>query len=262
MIDAHIHLLPAIDDGAASLDVSVAMLRRARDLGFHTLVATPHLPGPLTDDDESRIEAALALVRTEAEPIGVTVLLGFEAALTPDLPDRLARGERSTVAGGAAVLVDLPFAGWPLHVDTTLFALQTAGYLPVLAHPERYAAVQDDPARAIQLAERGVVLQANIGSFAGIFGRRSQRAAEALLHAGAIHLVATDAHSASARYVAVPDGLARLRAAVGDAGLRRLLEEAPRAILGGSPLPEPVAAAKARRGPLSLGRVIRRIGRA
>ena len=258
MIDLHIHLLPDVDDGAASPDITQAMLQRARDLGFRTLVATPHLPGPLNDGYRARVERGLDLAREMGAPLGMEVRLGFEAALAPDLPRRLERGEPVTLDGSKAILVDLPFGGWPHHADDTLFALQTAGYRPVLAHPERYAEIQRNPARAVSLAARGVVLQVTIGSLTGLFGRAARRTAEALLRQGAIQVAATDAHSAGHRFGAVPDGLERLVAIVGEAGGEQLLVSGPRALLGGNALPTLPPVGGERAGPLeSVTRLLR-----
>lgn len=259
MIDLHIHLLPEVDDGATSADVTRAMLERARDLGFGTLVATPHLPGPLTERYRARVERAFDLARQMGAPLGVEVRLGFEAALTPDLPRRLERGEPVTLDGSKAILVDLPFSGWPHHADDTFFALQTAGYRPVLAHPERYAEIQRDPARAVSLAARGVVLQLTIGSLTGLFGKAARRTAEALLRQGAIQLAATDAHSAGHRLGAVPDGLERLVAIVGEVGVEQLLVSGPGALLTGDPVPVPPVASPNKAG--TLGVVSRLLGR-
>ena len=236
MIDLHLHLLPGVDDGAASPEETRGMLARARALGFSVLVATPHLPAHLDAPYRERVAAALALTRELAAAERVEVRQGFEVRLTPDLPRRLADGEPITLGGSNAVLVDLPFGGWPHHVDATLFAVQTAGFRPVLAHPERYTAVQDEPARALRLAERGVLLQINLGSLHGLFGKSAQRTAEALLRAGAVQVAATDAHSAGGRYAEVPRALARLTELLGEAGRDRLLSETPAALLAGAPV--------------------------
>jgi protein-tyrosine phosphatase len=237
VIDIHLHLLPAVDDGAESPEETRAMLARAHALGFTVLVATPHLPDRLALPYSERVAAAFAIARELAAPENIEVRTGFEVRLTPDLPRRLADGEPITLAGSNAILVDLPFGGWPHHVDATLFAVQTAGFRPILAHPERYVAVQDELERALRLAERGVLLQVNLGSLHGLFGKRAMRAAEALLRAGAVHAAASDAHSAGERYAAVPAGLERLVALVGEAGRDRLLVETPAALLAGAPVP-------------------------
>ena len=236
------------------------MLERARELGFEVVVATPHLPEPLSAEYARRVAGALAETREVAAEVGIEVRQGFEVALAPDLVRRLERGEPIALGGSRAILVDLPFSGWPLHAEASLFALQTAGYRPVLAHPERYGTVQADPARAIDLAARGILLQINLPSLTGLFGQPARRAAEALLTAGAVHLAASDAHSPGHRFAAVPEGIGRLRELVGAEGVAVLLDGTPRALLEGAVLPTPPRAADAEPGEGWWTRSRRRLG--
>jgi protein-tyrosine phosphatase len=237
MIDVHIHVLPGVDDGAATPEIAREMLVRAKALGFTTLVATPHLDGPLTPGYRARIEEAAAAIDPIAKELGLSLALGFENLLTPDLPRRLECGEPVTLGGSRTILVELPFSGWPLHTEQALFAIQAAGYRPLLAHPERYATLQEDLDRALALAERGVLLQVTIGSLAGLFGRHAQRVAEDLLLNDAVTVLATDAHSAGQRIDTVTRGLARARQLVGRARVEQLITEYPSALLSDQALP-------------------------
>jgi protein-tyrosine phosphatase len=239
MIDVHAHVLPGVDDGAASLAVAQAMLTRAKALGFTTVVATPHLEGPLSPDYHAVIEEAAAVVDPVAAELGLTLGLGFENLLTPDLPARLERGEPVTLDGSTTVLVELPLAGWPLHTEQTLFAIQAAGFRPLLAHPERYATLQAEPERAFALAERGVLMQVTIGSLAGVFGRHAQRIAEELLVNDCATVLATDAHTIGQRIETVARGLERARQLTGAARVHQLVADNPRALLTNGALPEP-----------------------
>jgi protein-tyrosine phosphatase len=240
MIDLHSHLLPGIDDGAPSLDVSLAMLDAYAANGFRTVVTTPHLMDPLDAAYSDKISAAFAEVQPHAAERDITLLRGFEIRLSPDLPDQLANGDLIAYDDTRTVLIDLPFTEWPLYADSTLFRVQTTGYRIILAHPERYPAIQDNPARADELVQRGIILQVTIGSFSGAFGKRAARAAEALLQRGVVQVLATDAHSAGHRMAAVPAGMQRLQELLGPDQLQRLLVEAPAAILNGEAVPEPV----------------------
>lgn len=240
MIDIHNHVLPAVDDGAESLQVSLEMLDAAVSVGIRTIVATPHLAGRPDPDYTDAVRRAFDQVVPHARERGIALEGGFEIRLAPDIPDRLRAGERITLAGTRVALIDLPFTARPHFADDTLFAVQTSGFLPILAHPERYPDVQQNPALASELVARGIALQVNIASLAGTFGRRTQRTAEALLTLGTVHLVATDAHSAGHRMAAVPAGLRRLRDLVGEDGVRRLTIETPAMLLNGDELPAPV----------------------
>jgi protein-tyrosine phosphatase len=231
MIDLHSHLLPGIDDGAPTLDVSLAMLDAYVANGFRTVTTTPHLMNRLDATYRERVEKAFAQVEPHASERGISLVRGFEIRLSPDLPQQLAQGDLIAYEGTRVVLVDLPFTEWPLYADSILFGVQTAGYRVVLAHPERYPAIQADPAKADDLVGRGIVLQVTIGSFSGAFGKRAKRAAEALLERGVVQVLATDAHSAGHRMAAVPSGMRRLEELLGPDQLQRLLIEAPATLL-------------------------------
>jgi protein-tyrosine phosphatase len=241
MIDLHLHLLPAVDDGAASLDVSRAMLAKAESIGFASLVATPHLNGPLGSGYEHKVRSALRDVKSAVNGSPISIELGYEILLSPDLPRRLQSGERIRLADSTTVLVELPFVGWPLYTEQTLFDIQTVGFRPLLAHPERYATLQAEPEKALGLAQRGIMMQVTIGSVVGLFGKPAQRIAELLLREGAATVLATDAHSAGQRFMAVEDGLSRVKELVGTARAHQLVSDNPKALLESRSLPSPAA---------------------
>jgi len=241
MIDLHQHLLPAVDDGSSSIEVSQEMMALAQQLGYTRIVATPHLDGVLSAHYESKVKAALADVKIAASKFDLEVDLGYEIMLSPDLPARLVAGERSRLAGSTTVLVELPFTQWPLYADQTLFDIQALGLRTLLAHPERYHAIQSDPDKALELADRGILMQVTIGSFAGLFGKPAQKLADILLKEGAATVLATDAHGAGRRYLSVEEGLRLAEAQVGADRLRQLTIDNVKALLNSQPLPIPIA---------------------
>lgn len=222
--------------------MSVEMLDAFVDYGFHTVAATPHLVGPLQPGYAERVAKAFDTIVPLARERGISLVRGFEIHLDPTVAGQLTADAGLTLGHTDIALVDLPFTEWPLHADASLFAVQAAGCRVILAHPERYPAIQDDPGKAEELVDHGVALQVTISSFSGVFGKVARRSAEELLARGLVHLVATDAHSTGRRMAAVPAGLARLRDLAGEDGLRRLTVDAPAAILANEPLPPPVRA--------------------
>lgn len=237
MIDLHLHILPGVDDGAADLTISAAMLQECKRQGYRQLVATPHLVERLTEEYYARVQHAYGELQPIASHLGIQLLTGFEVVLTPDLPKRLHWGEPITLGGSVALLVELPITVWPTYTEVILFELQTAGYRPVLAHPERYETLRRDPARAERLAEQGVVLQVTTSTLAGLFGRSVQRLAERWIQAGAVHVVSSDAHSRGRRMTEVPHALQRLERLVGPEEVHRLTVTAPAALLSDAPIP-------------------------
>lgn len=211
MIDLHLHLLPGIDDGSQTMDETRAMLKSYASMGFTRLVATPHLMEPLTPEYYREALLLLVQVRRVAAEFGIQVDLGFEHLLDLETAARLKRGEPSTLADTRAVLVELPFVGWPQHTSTALFNLRSEGYRPVLAHPERYIDAQKDPDLVLDAALQGAVIQLTTGSLAGLYGKEPARLAHSLLRdaidRGFPVLFATDAHSNGSRLTTVPNGL-------------------------------------------------------
>lgn len=231
------HLLHDIDDGPADLQSSIEMIDLAARLGFSTLVATPHLLDPLDDAYVSRIEDRVRQLEPHATATGIALHRGFEVRLSPDIGRRLMSGEPIALAGSRTVLVELPFSGWPLFTEHALFDMIAAGYAPLLAHPERYEAAVERPQRVLDLHNQGVMMQVTTGSLAGLFGKRAKSLAEELLLAGAVDVLASDAHSAGRRFVSVAEGLARAEQIAGKERVRQLTVDNPKALISGSALP-------------------------
>lgn len=209
MIDLHAHIFPELDDGADSLDETLAMLALAQADGITTMVGTPHFDG----GDQTFVKRAgkqWIHVRqaVDANVGAVNVLLGFELLLTPTLLSHDANIQTLGINGGRYLLLELPLGFWPPYLHDVLFRLQSLGMRPILAHAERYQAIARDPELAVDLVGRGVLLQVNGDSMLGIGGRPLQRCAHYLLKRGLVSFLASDAHSVRRR----PP---RLRAAVG-----------------------------------------------
>ena len=193
--DMHAHWLPGIDDGAESLDDSLNMIREMAALGYRRLVATPHVMTDLYDNTPETIRGALEEVRAAAEAEGLDIQLdaAAEYLLDEGFPERL-RADRLLTLPGNHLLVEFSFVSPPANRDSLFFDLQTKGYRPVLAHPERYRYFHNRFADYRGLAERGIRLQVNLLSLTGYYGKDVKQVAEQLLAEGLVSLVGTDAH--------------------------------------------------------------------
>jgi protein-tyrosine phosphatase len=237
-------VLPGIDDGPATIEGSLEMLRDAAEDGVATIACTPHV----RDDHPTSahaMEQALEAVRAAAADIAIDVLPGGEIAL--DRVALLADDElrRFGLGGNPAVLlVETPYVGWPLDIGAITFALAARGITVVLAHPERNPEVQERPELLEPLVERGVLVQLTAASVDGRLGRRARDSARALLQRGTVHLLASDAHAANVR----EGRLGAAARALGDERLARwLTEDVPRALVEGSALPERASSSRRRR---------------
>jgi protein-tyrosine phosphatase len=237
VIDLHTHILPGVDDGARSLAESRALALEAAGDGVSVLAATPHVRADFPTTAEM-MEEAVAQLREDfvAEGIPVEVLCGGEIDI--GLLWAIPRDElrRLTLAQtGRYLLLEFPYRGWPLALDSAVPRLVELGVTPLLAHPERNPEVQDRPDRVGGLVAAGALVQVTSASLDGRLDRASQAAGVRLLELGLVHVLASDAHGPHVRGA----GLGAAARAVGDDDLARYLTlEAPAAIVAGNPLPE------------------------
>lgn len=198
MIDIHCHILPGVDDGAASLDAACRMAALAAESGVGTLIATPHCNAR----DERKnyrspaLDGAFAALQREFDRLGlpVRVLPGCEVLLRGDVGALLAEKPLYTLAASRYLLVEFYFDEDPRYMDAALATVRAHGYAPFVAHPERYFCVQDDPALALRWFEAGCGLQLNKGSVLGDLGEGAYDVSRALLRDGLCHAIASDAH--------------------------------------------------------------------
>ena len=202
--DIHHHLLYGIDDGAKNQKRMFEMLELAAADGISHIVATPHMTPGVYEFDQEQYEKALAEAREyiDREELGIRLDAGVEVLYT-DQTGRFLREERiPTLAGTNRVLVEFSPDVELERFCEALEAISYAGYMPVVAHVERYECVTASVKRALQLKdELGVFYQMNCSTVLeqqGIFGNRFARK---ILKARGIDAIATDAHNVSSRRV-------------------------------------------------------------
>ncbi len=239
MIDIHCHILPMIDDGSEDPEESLRMAITAVRTGITDIVCTPHFDtgfqsaGFLKQQAEDAFASFSGAVADAGLPLRLH--LGAEILCLPETPGFFEAGLLPTLAGSRYPLVEFPFDAPGPYMTGLLLEIASFGYTPLIAHPERYQAVQRDPDLAANWFDLGFLLQINKGSPLGFFGMTVRRTALALLEDGLVHIVASDAHGAEIRTV----DMTRLADFLTDAGspaLARLLtEENPRRILRNEP---------------------------
>lgn len=249
MIDIHAHLLPGVDDGSPSLEVTLGVLRRFRADGVDAVVCTPHLAAS---------EAALAphadYVGRFGELLGAApgspeLSLGFEIML--DVPGADLTAPQLTLGSSRAVLVEFPRAGVPPGAGAELARIRALGVVPVLAHPERYRGCTLDLVREWRAG--GAVIQTDGMMLLGS-GPRAELARELLAH-GLVDCIASDNHGDSRSLAGVRRWLNELGARE---AARLLTSVNPERVLCDDP-PLPVPAVRVPRGPLArLRELLRR----
>lgn len=235
MIDIHCHILPGVDDGAGSLDTARRMAHQAVEGGTDQIVVTPHFLRP----DQGRLIPAGVLAEhigllQEAfrkEGIPLNLYTGMEVFAAPELPMLLERQEVLTLAQSRYLLIEFFFDEEEEYMDRMLETVWDMGLWPVVAHPERYYAVQRRPMLAVEWFERGFCLQLNKGSVTGTLGSAAASTAWWLLRRGLAHMVASDAHGYQRRTTDLGQAKKLLDEHLGTTYTRLLLEENPGRIL-------------------------------
>jgi protein-tyrosine phosphatase len=247
MIDLHNHLLPAIDDGAKTLDETLEFLRIARRDGVRVVTATPHMKPGVYDNSRQTILDAVARVgaamRDDGGLAGIDLLPGAEVYFTADIVDRARRGELMTVGDrGRYLLLELPYQQVPMRVDETIFQLRLHGLTPIMAHPERVAYYLEDIERVAASVQLGALTQVTGASVTGRFGSKARDFALRMLERNLVHILATDSHDVRYRPPVLTDAVSAAAAIVGEDAARRMVDGIPRAILEGREVdPQPVA---------------------
>lgn len=234
MIDLHSHLLPGVDDGPESIDEAVEMCRIAYETGCRTIVATPHRRRDQWPDlPHAELRRRLQALRAAAA-IPIEIELGAEVRVDSELIaelDATPDDELPTLGASNALLLELEPRGIGPHPVDLADLLVERGFRPVVAHPELTPCLRGDLGLAEELVRAGALLQVTAMSVTGEFGRAARVAADELLDAGLVAVVASDAHRPDWR----PPGLSRARAQLarqwGEEVAEALTERNPRELL-------------------------------
>lgn len=240
MIDIHTHILPGIDDGSDSMETSLEMLAIAAECGVEALVATPHcnIPGSYENYQSHELESLWERLKANAmhEEIPIRLYRGMEIFATQELPELLSRGRVWTINHTKYFLTEFAFDEDPAFCWDILQQCRSRGFRPIIAHPERYFFIQEEPEIAYEYCRAGYGLQLNKGSFQGRFGRQARITAELLTEHGLAACVASDAHSTHQRTTHMEEIRDYLTQVYDERYTHLLLEENPRRILFGREL--------------------------
>jgi protein-tyrosine phosphatase len=195
-VDMHSHILPGIDDGSPDVETSLLLVRGLYDLGIRTCIATPHIIGDLYRNSDETIEPALAALQQACTAAALPMQLGAAAEYMLDdyFMELLHSGKPLRTLHQNLLLTELPYTSEPANLQEMLFHIITGGYQPVLAHPERYFYFHHDPEQYKWLKDLGFILQVNLLSLTGYYGKNVARAAKYILDEGLAGMVGTDLH--------------------------------------------------------------------
>jgi len=193
-IDVHSHLIPGIDDGAKDIEESLILLYALEKIGYKKVITTPHIMADTYKNTTESIYKGLDILSQAAKEEGlhITIDAAAEYYLDYDFLSHLESGSILSISN-KYILCETSYFVKPLQFDKMIEAIMEAGYIPLLAHPERYRYIQDYNEYKM-LKERGIYFQVNINSFGGHYGKEAKRKAIFLSQNGMIDFLGSDIH--------------------------------------------------------------------
>lgn len=194
--DVHSHLLSGIDDGVQALEQAEEIIRHFLQLGYTKLITTPHVISDSYRNTPEIIREKLQVLQVYLK--GLSIDIEIQAAAEYYLDDyvfKLIEQDKEVLTfGNKYLLFETNFLTEPLNLKEFIFMANVKGYKLVLAHPERYQYMYHNIDKAIDLMDRGVLLQVNINSIVGHYGSEVQSVAKKLIDRGWVHFLGSDCH--------------------------------------------------------------------
>ena len=194
-VDVHSHFIPGIDDGAATLQDSLDLVRAMSELGYKKVITTPHIMSDYYRNTPEIILGGLEKVRAAIREEGIDMEIEAAAEYYLDHEFEQSIPEKNLLTFGKNyVLFELPFISEPPMMAEAIFKMQTNGYKPVLAHPERYGFYYNQYEKYQELIDKGVLLQLNINSLIGHYSPETKKISERMINDGLFSFLGSDCH--------------------------------------------------------------------
>jgi protein-tyrosine phosphatase len=194
--DMHSHLLPGLDDGLNTLDESMIFMRELEQLGYRKLICTPHILSDLYRNSPETILPKLDAVRNELTKnnINIQIEAAAEYMIDHEFEKLITSGEKLLSFGNNYILIEMSYLAPSPNFDKVIFDLQMKGYKPVFAHPERYNYYHKTFLEYERMIDLGCVLQVNLLSLSGFYGKDVKKAGEKLIQKNMVSFLGTDMH--------------------------------------------------------------------
>jgi tyrosine-protein phosphatase YwqE len=194
--DMHSHLLPGIDDGLRTLEESVSFIGELYNIGYRKLICTPHIISDIYPNSPETIMPKLKLVKDAIKKEGIDMVIeaAAEYMVDMDMEKHITENKPLLTFGKDLILIEMSFVAPSANIEQVIFQLRLKGIRPVLAHPERYAYYHNDFEKYTHYLDLGCLLQVNLLSLLGYYGKPTKVVAEKLVKHGMVDLLGTDVH--------------------------------------------------------------------
>ena len=197
MIDIHSHIIPGIDDGCENLSESLDLIIKLKELGFTKLVLTPHYieNSNYCLNNKSKIKEFNSLKKHIKEKnIDIDLYLGNEIYINFEIINLIKKNEVYPINNTKYLLIEFPLYNEINNIEDHLYDLKVKGYIPIIAHPERYRYFQKNYKKMVELYKNGILFQVNYGSILGYYGNEAKKLIKYALKNNMASFIATDIH--------------------------------------------------------------------
>lgn len=232
-IDIHSHILPQVDDGSPNMEQTFQMLKTAYTDGVRAIIATPHYHEGRYRNDKAYLETVAGSINEQIRNFlpGLELYLGSEIYYSHDCIKRLNDGAIPTMAGSEYILLEFsPMVDF-YYMKSALQECLFAGYIPIIAHIERYRCFEKNTESVNELVEMGVYIQANAMSITGNAESKFQKLTKKLIKDDLVHFIATDAHNSNHRSPSLKECIKYIGRKYGSSLLYKYLADNPGKIL-------------------------------
>lgn len=233
MIDIHSHVIPAVDDGSANVEETFEMIKEAKNAGFTDIILTSHflLNHYETETNElifwkNKLQEVL-----DKQGININLHSGMEIYISNQMEDLIRNKRLLTLANSRYMLIELPMGSTIQYLDHVLYLLESLGIKPIIAHPERYKYVQDNPDIVQEYKDKGALIQCNYASVLGIYGNSAKKAVKKILKSGYVDFLGSDCHKQNQIYTVIPDAVKKIKKIIGDLEFKKISTLNPQKIL-------------------------------
>ncbi|MDO4282235.1 MAG: hypothetical protein Q4D02_01245 [Clostridia bacterium] len=237
MVDIHCHIIPLVDDGSKSFEETLKMAKKAESLGINHIVATPHYIERDTKISSAVIKDSVKRLNLELKKNGICVELyaGNEIFFTNGIANLMVETKALSINETKYVLFEFPMYNIkPLNMLNEVENLVYLGYIPIIAHPERYSFTKKSYKEFVRLIELGALLQINVGSISGTYGKYAKKNVKKLLKHDMVHLIATDSHDSTRIYDRYCECMKKIKKVIKEEKLNIILENSQRVLQGKS----------------------------
>ena len=233
MVDMHSHIIPGIDDGSKSVEETFNMIAEAKKVGFTDVILTSHF---LTHYYEPTAGEIILWKNKLQEiinnkKIGVKLHSGMEIYISNKIEELIKEKKLLTLANSRYMLMELPLSSTVNYFDYVIYFLQSISVQLILAHPERYKNVQENPEIIQDYIDKGALIQCNYGSILGLYGAVAKKTMKILLKNNQVDFLGSDCHREKTIYSIIPEAVKKIKKIVGEKEFYKLSTQNPKKVI-------------------------------